>query len=97
MASVGVKRQSTMPSGPAAYLFTAASSVELLIAAMTPVLAGDAEIGTVRTGVAGRALALLRLDRAIEAIDAGKALSAGGRAVRLDAPSWLILPQRDPA
>lgn len=67
------------------------------IAPMTTVLAGDAEIGTVRTGVAGRALALVRLDRALEAVDAGKSLSAAGRAVRLDAPPWLILPQRDPA
>jgi folate-binding protein YgfZ len=67
------------------------------IAPITPVLAGEAEIGTVRTGVAGRAIALLRLDRALEAIDAGKSLSAAGRAVHLDAPSWLILPQRDPA
>jgi tRNA-modifying protein YgfZ len=67
------------------------------IAPMTPVLAGEAEIGTVRTGAAGRAIALIRLDRALEAAETGKMLTAGGRAVRLDPPSWLILPQRDPA
>jgi folate-binding protein YgfZ len=59
-----------------------------------PVLAGDIEVGTVRTGEAGRALALLRLDRAIEALDAGKMLTVEARKVRLDPPSWLILPAR---
>ncbi|MEZ5956466.1 MAG: hypothetical protein R3C27_04555 [Hyphomonadaceae bacterium] len=59
----------------------------------TPVLAGEAEIGSVRTGLAGRAIALLRLDRALEAATAGKTLTAGGREIRLDPPPWLILPQ----
>jgi tRNA-modifying protein YgfZ len=61
----------------------------------TPVLAGAAEIGSVRTGVPGRALALLRLDRAIDAVAAGQKLTAAGREIRLDPPSWLILPQRE--
>lgn len=61
----------------------------------TPVLAGEAEIGSVRTGVAGRAIALLRLDRALEAVAAGKTLTVGGREIRLDPPPWLILPQRE--
>ncbi len=65
------------------------------IAYGAPVLAGDAEIGSVRTGAAGRAIALLRLDRALEAIDAGTPLTAGGRNVRLDCPPWLILPARE--
>ncbi|MEZ5959482.1 MAG: hypothetical protein R3C30_03520 [Hyphomonadaceae bacterium] len=63
------------------------------IAFGTPVLAGEAEIGSVRTGLAGRAIALLRLDRALEAAAAGKTLTAGGREIRLDPPHWLILPQ----
>ncbi|MEZ5972848.1 MAG: hypothetical protein R3C31_13650 [Hyphomonadaceae bacterium] len=65
------------------------------IAFGTPVLAGEVEIGSVRTGVAGRAIALLRLDRALDALAAGKSLSAGDRAVWLDPPPWLILPQRE--
>jgi folate-binding protein YgfZ len=65
------------------------------IAYGAPVLAGEAEIGSVRTGAAGRAIALLRLDRALEAIDAGTPLTAGGRNVRLDPPPWLILPGRE--
>jgi tRNA-modifying protein YgfZ len=61
----------------------------------TPMLAGDSEIGTVRGGAHGRAMALVRLDRALEAAERGRALSADGRPVRLDPPPWLILPQRD--
>jgi len=58
------------------------------------VRAGEAELGTVRSGVDGRALALLRLDRALAA---ETPLSVDGREIRLDPPSWLILPQRDGA
>jgi len=57
-----------------------------------PVTAGDAELGEVRTGTAGRAIALLRLDRALAAPDA---LAVAGRSVRLDAPEWLALPPID--
>jgi len=64
-------------------------------APMTSVMAGEAELGTVRTGANGRAMALLRLDRAFEALKAGKPLTVEGRVVRLDPPPWLILPQRD--
>lgn len=62
---------------------------------MTPVLAGEAELGTIRSGADGRAMALLRLDRALEAIEAGKTLAAAGKEIRLDPPSWLLLPPRD--
>jgi len=55
----------------------------------TLVLAGPTELGTIRTGVEGRAIALLRLDRALTAT---APLTADGRAVKLDPPPWLILP-----
>jgi hypothetical protein len=55
----------------------------------TPVLAGAAELGSVRTGADGRALALLRLDRALTA---EAPLTAGGKEIRLDPPDWLLLP-----
>lgn len=61
----------------------------------SPVLAGEIEIGSVRTGAPGRALALLRLDRALEAVAAGRQLNASRREIRLDPPPWLLLPQRD--
>ena len=60
----------------------------------TPVRADQAELGTVRSGIPGRALALLRLDRALDAIEKGEQLFAGDRPVRLDPPSWLLLPER---
>lgn len=66
-------------------------------APMTPVSAETADLGTVRSGGPGRAIALLRLDRAQEAIEAGKTLTAGDRTIRLDPPPWLILPAREPA
>lgn len=61
----------------------------------TPVRAGEADLGSVRSGVAGRAIALLRLDRAFEATEKGQPLTAGDKPVRLDPPPWLLLPARD--
>lgn len=65
------------------------------LALFTEVKAGEIDLGTVRVSTEGRALALLRLDRTLEALDAGQMLSAGGRPVRLDPPPWLLLPQRE--
>ncbi len=61
----------------------------------TPIRAGEAELGSIRTGVTGRAIALLRLDRALEAVAKGDQLTAGDKNVRLDPPDWLLLPQSD--
>lgn len=61
----------------------------------TSVRAGEIDLGTVRTGGPGRALALLRLDRALAALEAGTPLTADGREVRPDPPPWLILPLRE--
>lgn len=58
----------------------------------TPVMAGSAMLGTVRSGQHGRAIALLRLDRAQEALAQGQALTAADRPVQLDPPAWLLLP-----
>lgn len=55
----------------------------------TLILAGPAELGTIRTGVDGHAIALLRLDRALTAT---APLTADGRAIELDPPPWLTLP-----
>ena len=57
--------------------------------------AGDAEIGTVRTGAHGRAIALMRLDRAFELSANGARLTVEDREIRLDPPPWLILPSRE--
>jgi folate-binding Fe-S cluster repair protein YgfZ len=63
------------------------------IAYGTPIRAGEADIGTMRSSQPGRAIALMRLDRALEAQERGVKLLAGERDVRLDPPPWLILPQ----
>lgn len=61
----------------------------------TPIRAGETDLGSIRTGVPGRAIALMRLDRALEAIANGQQLAADGKPLRLDPPSWFILPGRD--
>lgn len=56
------------------------------------ITAGPAELGEVRSGSGERAIALLRLDRAAEAIAKGQALTAGRREMTLDPPDWMIMP-----
>ena len=57
----------------------------------TPVLAGDAEVGTLCSTAGAQALASIRLDRAQDARDAGTPLTAGGLSLTLGA-----LPSRAP-
>ena len=52
-----------------------------------PVTAADKAIGTFGSSTEGHALALLRLDRAADALAAG-ALLAGGATLRLVKPDW---------
>ena len=59
----------------------------------TPISAGPAQIGDVRSGIDGRAIAFVRLDRAREADEKSTPLMAGDVHVRLDPPAWLILPE----
>ena len=53
-----------------------------------PVTAGEKQIGTFGSGAGGRGLALLRLDRAAEALAEAKPFTAGGVALRLQKPTW---------
>jgi folate-binding protein YgfZ len=53
-----------------------------------PVMAGERAVGTMGSAAGGRGLAMLRLDRAGEALAAGATLSAGGVALRLVKPDW---------
>lgn len=59
------------------------------------ITAGPASLGAVRSAEPGRAIALIRLDRALEAQSKGEVLTAGGRAVRLAPPVWLALPAEE--
>jgi folate-binding protein YgfZ len=54
----------------------------------TLVTAGEKEIGTLGSAAAGRALALLRLDRAADARAQGVPLTAGGVTLRVLRPEW---------
>jgi tRNA-modifying protein YgfZ len=53
-----------------------------------PVMAGERAVGTMGSAAGGRGLAMLRLDRAGEALAAGATLSAGGVPLRLVKPDW---------
>jgi folate-binding protein YgfZ len=54
----------------------------------TPVTAGDKSVGTLGSTAQGRGLAMLRLDRAADALAAGQPLIAGGVEMRLVKPAW---------
>ncbi|WP_213774211.1 folate-binding protein [Bradyrhizobium sp. dw_78] len=53
------------------------------------ILAGDKPIGTMGSSADGNGLALIRTDRAADALDAGIPLTAGGLAIRLTEPESL--------
>jgi len=52
------------------------------------VMAGDREVGVMGSAVAGRGVALLRLDRVTDAISAGEPLTGGGVTISLAKPDW---------
>jgi folate-binding protein YgfZ len=71
-------------------------TVRLLLDGAAPepgstVLAGDKSIGTMGSAAKGHALALLRIDRAGEALEAGLPLAAGGLSIRITEPDELRL------
>jgi folate-binding protein YgfZ len=65
-----------------------ATGSDALPAAGTPVLAGDRPIGTLGTSSDGKGLALVRLDRAREAMAAGTPITTGGAPITLTLPPW---------
>ena len=54
----------------------------------TPVSAGERAVGTLGSSAQGRGLALLRLDRAADALAAGEPLASAGVELRLIKPDW---------
>jgi len=54
-----------------------------------PVMAAEKSVGTLGSTLDGRGLALLRLDRAEEAIETGSPLVAGNATLRLIKPDWV--------
>jgi folate-binding protein YgfZ len=57
-----------------------------------PITAGDKAVGTLGSTSGGRGLALIRLDRAADALANGVPLASGGVALRLVKPDWARFP-----
>ncbi|UPK33704.1 folate-binding protein YgfZ [Bradyrhizobium sp. 186] len=62
----------------------------------TTVLAGDKPVGTIGSTADGKGIALVRIDRVADALDAGQPLTAGGLAVRLAEPDVVRIPTKQP-
>ncbi|TXL71993.1 folate-binding protein YgfZ [Vineibacter terrae] len=67
-----------------------------LPAAGTPVMLGDQEAGEMRSGAAGHALALLRLEAVDKAAAGAGALKAGDALLTPQIPDWLRRPEPAP-
>ncbi len=74
--------------GTARRRFVQVSGASALPAAGAPITAGGKAIGTLGTSADGKGLALVRLDRAKEAIDGGVAIVAGDVNLSLALPAW---------
>ena len=58
------------------------------------VLGGDKQVGTMGSTAGGHGLALVRIDRVADALDAGLPLTAGGLAIRLTDPNDVRTPPK---
>jgi folate-binding protein YgfZ len=56
------------------------------------IVAGSRQLGLMGSAAAGRAIALLRLDRVADALSDGETLMAGGTPIRLVKPDWARFP-----
>ncbi len=76
-------------------------SVKVLLDGPSPepgatILAGDKPVGTIGSTAQGKGIALVRIDRVADALDAGQTLSAGGLEVRLAEPDVVRIPAKQP-
>lgn len=76
-------------------------SVKVLLDDLSPevgvsVMAGDKQVGTMGSSAQGKGIALVRIDRVADALDAGQSLTAGGLAVRLAEPHVVRIPTKQP-
>lgn len=76
-------------------------SVKVLLEGPSPeagvsVMAGDKSVGTMGSSAQGKGIALVRIDRVADALDAGQPLTAGGLAVRLAEPEIVRIPAKQP-
>lgn len=76
-------------------------SVKVLLDDLSPevgvsIMAGDKQVGTMGSSALGKGIALVRIDRVADALDAGQPLTAGGLAVRLAEPDVVRIPTKQP-
>jgi len=76
-------------------------SVKVLLEDSAPetgvnVMAGDKSVGTMGSSAKGKGIALVRIDRVADALDAGQPLTAGGLTLRLAEPDIVRIPAKQP-
>lgn len=76
-------------------------SVKVLLDGPSPeagatILAGDKPVGTIGSTSGGKGIALVRIDRVADALDAGQPLTAGGLALTLAEPDVVRIPTKQP-
>jgi folate-binding protein YgfZ len=76
-------------------------SVKVLLEDSSPeagvsVMAGDKSVGTMGSSAQGKGIALVRIDRVADALDAGQPLTAGGLALKLAEPEIVRIPTKQP-
>ncbi|TFV42607.1 folate-binding protein [Bradyrhizobium frederickii] len=74
-------------------------SVKVLLDGASPeagatILAGDKPVGTIGSTSGGKGIALVRIDRVADALDAGQPLTAGGLALKLADPDVVRIPTK---
>ncbi|MBR0859639.1 YgfZ/GcvT domain-containing protein [Bradyrhizobium liaoningense] len=77
-------------------------SVKVLLDGPSPeigatILAGDKMVGTIGSTADGKGIALVRIDRVADALDAGQPLTAGGLALKLAEPDIVRIPAKQPS
>ena len=76
-------------------------SVKVLLDGPSPeagatILAGDKPVGSIGSTSGGKGIALVRIDRVADALDAGQPLTAGGLALTLAEPDVVRIPAKQP-
>jgi folate-binding protein YgfZ len=76
-------------------------SVKVLLDGASPeagatILAGDKPVGTIGSTSGGKGIALVRIDRVADALDAGQPLTAGGLVLKLADPDVVRIPAKHP-
>lgn len=76
-------------------------SVKVLLEDSSPeagvsVMAGDKSVGTMGSSAKGKGIAMVRIDRVADALDAGQPLTAGGLALKLAEPEIVRIPAKQP-